>query len=360
MLTHEFAPKKGGIAVYTEEMARAATAQGHTVEVWAPDHPQLNKSDFPFHIKRLSLKGSQDWMCRIRLACALRNVSFKECTLYLPEPGPILTWMYLQIIQHIDAKKLIITLHGSEILKLAASAHRKMLFQKLLNRADCVSVVSGFCKNLVSEHFDTRAMQLLVTPGALRHNFKNPPTKIPHSGPLRILTVGRIHPRKGQLAVVEAIAALPAGVQKDIEYWIAGPTIDARYQKQIETLARKKHLRVRFLGTLQDDALPELYASADIFALTSMPHQKSVEGYGLVYLEAGACGLPSIAHNIGGVSEAVRDGETGLLASPENRNTLSESILRIYKSPELRHRLGAAAEKRAHEYTWDDHARTLF
>ena len=360
ILTHEFAPKKGGIAVYTEEMARAATTQGHTVEVWAPDHPRLRDEDFPFKIKRLPLKGSQDWSCRVRLARALKGTSFKDCTLYLPEPGPIATWIYLQLIQKIDAQKLVITLHGSEILKFSVRAYRQALFQKLINRADIVSAVSHFCKNLISENFNTSQTQLAVTPGALRHNFSIAPEKVKHSGPLRLLTVGRIHPRKGQLAVVESLALLPDAVRANIEYQIAGPTVDASYQKKIEALALKHRLDVRFLGVINDDSLPQRYAEADVFALTSMPHHRSVEGYGLVYLEAGSCGLPSIAHNLGGVGEAVRDGETGLLANPYDRNSLAESILQIHKSPELRQKLGTAARKRAREYTWDDHAQTLF
>jgi len=360
MLTHEFAPKKGGIAVYTEEMARAATAQGHTVEVWAPDNPRLRNEDFPFKIVRLPLKGTQDWRCRIRLARALKGASFKHCTLYLPEPGPIMTWMYLQLIQKIDAQKLVITLHGSEILKFSVRAYRKALFQKLINRADTVSVVSHFCKDLVRENFNTSKTQLEVTPGALRHNFSLPPKRVAHSGPLRLLTVGRIHPRKGQFAVVEALALLPHTIRANIEYQIAGPTVDANYQRKIKAFAQKHQLDVRFLGIIDDDSLPQRYAEADIFALTSMPHHRSVEGYGLVYLEAGSCGLPSIAHNLGGVGEAVRDGETGLLADPYDRNSLAERILQLSQSPELRHKLGVTAQKRAREYTWGDHAQILF
>lgn len=357
MLTHEFAPKKGGIAVYTEEMARAATNAGHVVEVWAPASPELNKSNFPFEIKQLPLKGSQDWSCRLRLARALKGQSFKNCTLYLPEPGPIVTWMYLQLIKPIDAEKLIITLHGSEILKFSSWAYRKALFQKLLNRADTVSVVSHFCKNLITERLSASP---IITPGALRHNFKTPPQHTPHNGPLRILTVGRIHPRKGQLAVVEALATIPQDERAKFEYWIAGPIVDQHYCKKIKILAEKKGIKLRFVGVVEDDALPQLYAETDIFALTSMPYHRSVEGYGLVYLEAGACGLPSIAHNLGGVGEAVRDGETGLLADPYDRKSLAKCITKLSNDKELRQKLGTAAKARAREYSWEDHAKTLF
>jgi phosphatidylinositol alpha-1,6-mannosyltransferase len=62
---------------------------------------------------------------------------------------------------------------------------------------------------------------------------------------------------------------------------------------------------VRFLGNLPDAELDRVYAQADVFALTSIDHGHSVEGFGLVYLEASAHGLPVVAHRVGGVAEAV-------------------------------------------------------
>jgi phosphatidylinositol alpha-1,6-mannosyltransferase len=75
-------------------------------------------------------------------------------------------------------------------------------------------------------------------------------------------------------------------------------------------------LTVRFFGNIPDEELAAVYDRSDIFALTSVEHGQSVEGFGLVYLEAAAHSLPIVAHRVGGVSEAVRDGVTGLLVTP--------------------------------------------
>lgn len=94
--------------------------------------------------------------------------------------------------------------------------------------------------------------------------------------------------------------------------------------------------------------------------MTSMPHKHSVEGFGLVYLEAGAHGLPVVAHAIGGVPEAVIDGETGLLVPPGDQPALTAAFTRLLADPVLRRRLGEAGRARARARTWLDSARTLF
>ena len=100
-LTHEFFPTRGGIATYLEEVARESVLAGRLIEVWAPARSELDNREFSFPVKTLPLKGSQDWSCRIRLAVHLlkRQQELCESLCYLPEPGPIVTWMYLQLLQ---------------------------------------------------------------------------------------------------------------------------------------------------------------------------------------------------------------------------------------------------------------------
>ncbi|HCR36556.1 MAG TPA: glycosyltransferase family 1 protein [Opitutae bacterium] len=364
MLTHEFFPQHGGIAVYTEEMARAAVRLGHDVEVWAPEHDALRAKakNYPFKIKTLELKGSQGWPCRIALARAIlaEKDTLKHKTLYLPEPGPIASCMYLQLLTKIPCKDLIVTLHGSEILTFTALTYRTALFKKLLKQAARVSAVSHFSKNLLESRIPSMKGKLAITPGTLRHDFESVSPRRESKETIHILTVGRIHPRKGQLATVEALSKLEPYLKSRIEYSIVGPTVDRPYKRAIERLAKRSSLSVKFTNSVDKSQLKHLYASADIFALTSMPYKKSVEGYGLVYLEAGAFGLPSIAHDIGGVAEALEDKKTGLLASPYDRMSLTQAFKQVIQSQKLRETLGNNAELKAHKYTWDDRAKVLF
>ena len=80
------------------------------------------------------------------------------------------------------------------------------------------------------------------------------------------------------------------------------------------------------LGEVDDSDLPALYSKADAFVMTSVPYRRSVEGFGLVYLEAAERGIPSIGHKIGGVDEAVADGVSELLCRTYEVAALTEAL----------------------------------
>ncbi|MDJ0768706.1 MAG: glycosyltransferase family 4 protein [Ilumatobacter sp.] len=104
--------------------------------------------------------------------------------------------------------------------------------------------------------------------------------------------------------------------------------------------ASAEHVDARFVGRLED--VGALFAACDLFALPSR-----LEGFGLVYVEAAMYGVPSIATDVGGVSEAVRDGETGRLIRPDDVAALRSALVELRTDDELRARLGRAAEHRA-------------
>jgi phosphatidylinositol alpha-1,6-mannosyltransferase len=106
--------------------------------------------------------------------------------------------------------------------------------------------------------------------------------------------------------------------------------------------------------------LTEVYEGADIFALTSVPHGHSIEGFGLVYLEAAVHGLPVVAHDVGGVSEAVLDSVTGLLIPPNRPAQLAAAFERLILDEDLRDRLGASGREWATRNCWKQSAKALF
>ena len=136
ILTHEFYPYKGGIAVYVEELAKAGSKLGFPVEVWAPENSAIEKAAFPFAVRQIPMRGKQDWGCRLKLAAAVfnRRKFLRECTVCLPEPGSLLTFFYLQKLG-IFWKRLVVVLHGSDILYFTrkSSPHRRWLFGQLLH-----------------------------------------------------------------------------------------------------------------------------------------------------------------------------------------------------------------------------------
>ena len=95
------------------------------------------------------------------------------------------------------------------------------------------------------------------------------------------------------------------------------------------------------------------YEAADLFALTSEATPRSVEGFGIVCLEASANGLPVLAHRTGGVEDAVRAGVTGLLVEPGDDAALADALRRLAGDPDLRRRLGDNGRRFASGFSWD-------
>ena len=135
----------------------------------------------------------------------------------------------------------------------------------------------------------------------------------------------------------------------------------ARYETDLRTTAAAcPDLPVRFFGNIPDEELSDLYDGADIFAMTSINLEHSVEGFGLVYLEAAAHGLPVVAHEVGGVPEAVIDGVTGLLVPPNRPIQLAAAFEKLIHDAALRRRLGAAGREWATRNCWKQSAAALF
>jgi phosphatidylinositol alpha-1,6-mannosyltransferase len=177
---------------------------------------------------------------------------------------------------------------------------------------------------------------------------------------LVVLTVGRLHPRKGQLQTLKALLALPAELRARVEYRLVGVASRKSHERKLRELAATADFPVTFMGGLYGEKLRSAYADADIFALTSLEHKFSVESFGLVYLEASAHGLPVIANRVGGVPEAVEDGVTGLLVPPHRPGELTAAFARLIADDVLRARLGAAGPEWARRHTWEHSARLLF
>lgn len=365
LITHEFYPKRGGIATFAEEIARASAHLGYDIEVWAQSaSPALERGDWPFRLRRLPLKGTHDWGCQLRLARELirHRRDLRRATVYLPEPGPMLTMMLLQFFHAFRPGRLVLTFHGSEILKFARQPVRRWLAGQLIRRATRVSTLSTYTQELLLNHFPAAVDKIYLTPGALRSDFAVVPLKPETTrDKIVVLTVGRLHPRKGQLVTLQALQLLPPEVRSRIEYWVVGAQSKGTYERDLRACAAaRSELVVRFFGNLPDEELTGVYEGADIFAMTSLNLQRSVEGFGLVYLEAAAHGLPVVAHDVGGVAEAVVDGRTGLLVPPDRPAQLAAAFEKLIHDPALRRRLGAAGREWALRNCWKESAAALF
>ncbi len=196
---------------------------------------------------------------------------------------------------------------------------------------------------------DPRVFRPLNLPKAvLRRQFGLP------EGAFLVLFVGRPVRRKGLQVLLRALTLLP----EEVHLAAAGPGDFEPYRRQ----AREQGLahRTWFLGTVPEERLVALYNAADVFALPGDPEPHDVEGFGIVFLEANACGLPVVGGRWGGVAEAVASGETGLLVEPGNPEDLARALEQLYQDADLRQRLARTGRARVLQaFTWPHQAQRL-
>ena len=339
-------------------MAAEAKTLGHEVETWAPAYAK----DQNEAIRALPLRGTQDWRCSFRMVreARLHAGQIKDQILHLAEPGALRAFVRLGL-GSLNPDRLLVTLHGSEIPKFSHFPLERFLFRRLLRKADLIHVLSHHNRNALLSIFPELEKRILLIPGAPSRSvlpIKRKKTSMDRI--IRILTVGRIHPRKGQDRVLTALKALPPELKVKLEYHIVGPKTKNAYHSAVREQAAHTEIPVHFLGDLPPTELRETYATADLFALTSKPAKNSVEGFGFVYLEAASHGIPALGHRIGGVEDAVAHEETGLLVSHDKPEDLADALERLITDSTLRRKLGEAARNRAAGFTWDRPARGLY
>lgn len=164
-------------------------------------------------------------------------------------------------------------------------------------------------------------------------------------GALLLCSVGRQVKRKGFAWFVEAVMPrLPA----DVHYWLAGEGPEAEHIREALTRHGLEH-RVRLLGRLSEAHLEALYRGADLFVMPNIPVPGDMEGFGVVMLEAGMGGLPSVAARLEGILDVVAEGSNGNLIASGNADGFATAILAYHYD---RERLAQAARS-ACQYTRD-------
>ncbi len=169
-----------------------------------------------------------------------------------------------------------------------------------------------------------------------------------------LLTVSRLIKRKGHEFVLEALSKIK-GEYPDLVYLIIG---SGEERRALEEKVKKLGLdeRVKFTGKVSAEEIAAVYALCDIFIMLSheTTEHHDIEGFGIVYLEAGAFHKPVIGHYCGGVVDAVIHNETGLLVDNLSSEVISQNIIRLLEDPRLCRELGENGYRRAvSEFSWE-------
>ncbi len=177
-----------------------------------------------------------------------------------------------------------------------------------------------------------------------------------------VLFVGRIEPLKGVDTLIKAMSCQRSHSLGQVTLAIIGGEPDVSPQDMSVEMARLQQLcddlcmdhMVLFLGKRAQDTLPYYYSAADVLVMPS-----HYESFGMVALEAMACGTPVIASQVGGLAYLIKDGETGYHVPDQDPEALCEKLILLLSNPRLRQEMGARAAQYARNYAWENIARQI-
>lgn len=253
-----------------------------------------------------------------------------------------------------------VSVHGGEFVAGARLA--RPLMQRALGEAAVALPVSEFTRDAILRLLPDPPPTEVVTPGVDTASFspEHPPA-FQAARPV-ILTVCRLVARKGPWTLIAALPRVREAHPSATLAIVGGGPDRRRLERAVA--ARGLQGAVRFLGPQPWASLGGYYAAADVFALPTRERfwRLETEGFPLVFLEAAAAGLPSVAGAAGGVAEAVVDGGTGLIVDGRDPEATAEALIRLLDDPAAARALGAAGRERVQVlFSWDrvvEHFRT--
>jgi phosphatidylinositol alpha-1,6-mannosyltransferase len=328
LVTSEFPPGPGGIGHHAWFLAKELVKrESIEIEVLCPKDyaSELGVLKFdeesPFKIHRFNRIKGLTYVLRI---IKLSKLLFGNSYTHFMASGKFALWLIW--IQKVFARKTktLCILHGSEV-NLSNNLLR-LFTHSSISKFKTIISVSTFTQSLLPQWILDDAERLRVIPNGLDKSdfvFKN---NIELKGVPALLTVGHVSPRKGQHRLIKALPKLSEQFPQ-IHYHIVGRPIN---QKVLELLAMDLGVEshVTFHGSVkQHQDLWDFYRAADIFVLLSENQPNGdVEGFGIVALEANACGMPVLGAKYCGVEEAVKHKESGYLVNGDSADEILEGI----------------------------------
>ncbi|MBI4598573.1 glycosyltransferase family 4 protein [Candidatus Uhrbacteria bacterium] len=350
LLTLDFPPRQGGVARYLNGLA--THFQDRMTVVATPEAGSaMFDETVPYALERVELLYQAVWPRWLKTIRELlvRRRSYEMVLVSHVIPLGTAAWIACMC----TGRPYAVIVHGLDLARAVRSSWKRWLTSRVLENARLVVANSEALLAEVRQSFRI-AQGVVVYPSVARPVNPQPSRKGMGEGPVCLLTVARLVEHKGHLRVLAALALLREnGLLEGLRYRIVG---DGPMAQTIEKVLHSLRLDAYVVldRHLDDAALAEAYRGADIFVMPTEQGREDREGFGTVYLEAAAYGVPSIASDVPGVREAVLGEEMGLLVPDGDISALAQAIARLAGDPDLRDRLGAAAYRRvAAEFTPD-------
>mgnify|MGYP001481042911 FL=1 len=355
LVTNDYPPKVGGIQSYLWEIYRRLPQD--KVVVYTTPHPDSESFDQKqthkiIRSKQRVLLPTRQVANQIRSLAEVENIDFIMYDPAVPIGilGPKIGIPYGVI------------LHGAEVTIPGRVPIARSLIANVLQHAKLVVTAGDYSTKEAIRAAKQNLPVCVIPPGVDIDRFK--PLDEQARSTIRerfnfkdddevILTLSRLVPRKGMDVLISATSEL-IKTRPRVHLLIAGTGRDLR---RLKALAQSTNAPVTFLGFVSDDEVAELYGMADVFGMICRVRWGGLEqeGFGIVFLEAAACGVPQIAGRSGGADEAVLEGETGFVVdNPTDSNAVKQALEKLLTDSETRQEMGRNSRARAEkEFSYD-------
>ncbi len=372
VISRTFLPKEGGIEEYTYNRCLQDSQRVIALTSSYPGNANFDQKQ-PFPIYR--------WYLPQFLKTGILSSFSKQIfhligsfvlaiQLYFRYHYRYIEWLHgydfpsLLLLTYLLPVKCFIYLHGNDLLCPLKNPLFKALFYLTLQRVEGIVCNSSFTCDYLKQHFNITTSTYVINPtirpekfgiksftdlnpkefrSQMRQKYDIPETAIV------ILSVGRLVPRKGFDRIIETLPTLLCE-NLDVHYIICGRGV---MEPELKSLAINLGLqkRVHLAGYVPDRELAKYYLGCDIFAMITYfdTTDRSIEGFGIVYREAGFFGKAVIAARVGGVIDAVNNQENGLLVDPNSQEELINALTLLCKNPQLREKLGQKGQELAQQ-----------
>jgi phosphatidyl-myo-inositol dimannoside synthase len=314
LATHDYDPSTGGAARYHSALVRAL----------APN------------CDALVLPRERYWFRHYpRITAGLQRTRATQLIAGEVLPiGTIAWWLFVT-----TGIPYVIVCHGLDLVNASRSIRKRMMVRRILSQARAVIANSNYTAALARRAGARDSTLTIIHPplGLIPDRHKVDQSHTNAKRDAVVLSVGRLVERKGFTILIDAVEQSRT-VHPNLRLVIVGdgPRADA-----IRVYAARRRVPLRLMRTTTDDQLKEEFRKASVFAL--LPHDRDgrdVEGFGIVYREAGAFGLPVVGTQTGGVPEAIHDQVTGIIVPPEDSRAASHALSLILSDRDFALRLG--------------------
>ncbi|MEV7351227.1 glycosyltransferase family 4 protein [Micromonospora chalcea] len=363
LITNDFPPRPGGIQSFVHNLA--VRQQPGSVVVYASSWRGAEKfdADQPFEVVRERTRVLLPTPLIARRAARLARAY--DCdTVWFGAAAP-LGLLAAGLRRRAGIRRAVALTHGHEVGWAALPGARSAL-RRIGRGVDVTTYLGEYTRTRLARVLDGLTELRRLAPGVDVDTYHPDVdgTKVRERLGLAdrpvVVCVSRLVPRKGQDMLIRALPEIRRRVPGAALLVVGG----GPYRSTLEKLARQSGLEqdVVFTGSVPSADLPAHYAAGDVYAMPCRTRNRGldVEGLGIVYLEAGATGLPVVAGDSGGAPDAVRDGETGYVVGGRDVAQLADRVATLLADRDLARQFGAAGRAWVErEWRWETQAQRM-